>query len=71
MSGLLKVLAAITPAQQGPAPVEYDGYQLGWKMLVFRPAYFKFEAAALLVLGAYMMLYLLGKTFNQGRINSL
>jgi hypothetical protein len=36
-------------------------------MFVFRPAAFKFEAIMLAILGAYLLLHLIGKQFNQNR----
>ncbi|CAK9784055.1 DUF1682-domain-containing protein [Cutaneotrichosporon oleaginosum] len=67
MSGLIKALAAITPATPAPLQREYDGLEFKWKMFVFRPAAFKFEALMLAILGGYLLLHLLGKQFNMGR----
>ncbi|GFZ45782.1 hypothetical protein JCM24511_03512 [Saitozyma sp. JCM 24511] len=67
MSGLLKVLSAITPPPAQPAAREYDGWELRWKMLVFRPAMFKFEGVVLGVLAGYLLLYFIGRFINMSR----
>ncbi|BEI81748.1 hypothetical protein CcaverHIS002_0209080 [Cutaneotrichosporon cavernicola] len=67
MSGFLKAIAAITPATPQPLAREYDGLEFKWKMFVIRPAAFKFEGIMLAILGAYLLLHLIGKRFNMGR----
>lgn len=67
MSGLLQAIAAITPPTPQPLSRDYDGLEFKWRMFVFRPAAFKFEAMMLGVLGAYMLLHLLGRQWNNGR----
>jgi len=67
MSALLRGLQAITPPTPQNAPVEYDGWEVKWKMFVFRPATFKFEGLMLLVLGAYLGIYFVGKAINARR----
>lgn len=67
MSGLIQAIAAITPATPQPLSRDYDGLEFKWRMFVFRPAAFKFEAMMLGVLGAYLVLHLLGRQFNMNR----
>lgn len=68
-SPILKLLSSL-PQPPKPAAHEYSGLQYKWKMFVFRPAEFKFEAIALAVLGGYLLFYLIGKAFNMGRARS-
>ncbi|ORY28325.1 hypothetical protein BCR39DRAFT_449594, partial [Naematelia encephala] len=70
MSQLLLGLAKLMPPPPAPAAREYDGLEYRWKALVFRPAAFKFEAVALGLIGAYLLVYFLGKTFNTSRAKS-
>lgn len=67
MSALLKGIQRITPQTPVNAPREYDGLEWRYKAFVFRPATFSFEAIMLGVLGAYLGLYFLGKSVNNGR----
>lgn len=67
MSGIFQLLGGLAP--QGPtnAAREYDGFELRWKMFVFRPATFKFEGIMLAILGLYVAIHLVGKAINMGR----
>lgn len=67
MSSFLQAIAAITPATPQPLSREYDGLEFRWRMFVFRPAAFKFEAIMLAILGGYLLLHLLGRQINMGR----
>lgn len=67
MSALLRGLAAISPPPPSSPSLEYDGFELRWKMFTFRPAEFKFEGLMLLVLGGYLLLHFVGRAINQTR----
>ncbi|KAI6164880.1 DUF1682-domain-containing protein [Pisolithus thermaeus] len=45
-------------------PEHYDGWQLSWKFLVFRPAILRVQACLLLALLVYVVLSLYGKAIN-------
>ncbi|KAI6047165.1 DUF1682-domain-containing protein [Pisolithus marmoratus] len=45
-------------------PEHYDGWQLSWKFLVFRPAILRVQACLLLALLVYVALSLYGKAIN-------
>jgi hypothetical protein len=70
MSGIVKILNAITPPPAQPAPREFDGWELRWKMLTFRPSMFVFEGTILAIVGAYLLLYFIGKFVNTSRAKS-
>ncbi|KAI0832437.1 DUF1682-domain-containing protein [Trametes gibbosa] len=62
----INIAKFLTPPMPNVSP-EYDGFELRWKFLTFRPAYFKNE---LYFLGAalfYVAVYLLGKRANERR----
>ncbi|CAE6448679.1 unnamed protein product [Rhizoctonia solani] len=61
------LLSFLTPAPAIFPSEEYDGFQLRWKTLVFRPAEFKYEGLALLAIVAYVVLYVFGKRVNENR----
>lgn len=67
MSDLLKVMSLMAPPQPPAPSSEYQGLEYKWKMLVFRPAMFKTEAAIFGVAVIYLLLYLLGNTVNMSR----
>lgn len=69
MSGLVKLLAAMSPTV-GPITEQYDGLEYKWKMFVIRPAYFRTEAIAFGILGAYILWFLLGQYVNGARAAS-
>lgn len=70
MSGLLQVLNMINPRPAGPPPADYEGLEYKWKMFTLRPAYYKMEAIAFVVVAAYLGLYLLGRYINTARAKS-
>ncbi|WVN86658.1 uncharacterized protein L203_101827 [Cryptococcus depauperatus CBS 7841] len=70
MSAILKILGAISPPPPAPLSRDYEGYQVCWKMLCFRPSVFKFEAIAFALVGLYLGLYFVGRTVNQQRAKS-
>ncbi|CEL59524.1 hypothetical protein RSOLAG1IB_03457 [Rhizoctonia solani AG-1 IB] len=61
------LLSFLTPAPAVFPPEEYDGFQLRWKNVVFRPAEFKYEGVTLLAILAYIALYIFGKRVNENR----
>ena len=67
MSGILKLLQTITPPQASPPSRHYDGYELKWRALVFRPALFAFEGIMLAIMATYILVYVAGRTINQSR----
>ncbi|CAD6567438.1 MAG: hypothetical protein TREMPRED_003625 [Tremellales sp. Tagirdzhanova-0007] len=67
MSGLLKLLQAVSPPQSAGPSRHYDGYELRWKAFVFRPALFAFEATMLGIMATYILVYVVGRTINQSR----
>lgn len=67
MSAPPSLLSFLTPSTTLFPPEEYDGFQLRWKNIVFRPAEFKYEALALLSIVGYFCLYLFGKRLNENR----
>lgn len=71
MSFLLNGLAALSAFQPKPPTLEYDGLEYRWKMLTFRPAEYKLEAALFAAVGAYLVVYLLGKMYNMGRAKAM
>ncbi|QRW16016.1 endoplasmic reticulum membrane protein [Rhizoctonia solani] len=54
------LLSFLTPAPAVFPSEEYDGFQLRWKNVVFRPAEFKYEGFILLAIFAYVALYFFG-----------
>ena len=60
----------VTSRAAQPASRNYDGYELRWKILTFRPALFKFEGIMFGVLGTYILLYLIGRYFSNSRARS-
>ena len=71
MSGLLKLLQAVTPPPPAPAPREYSGLEYRWKFLTFRPAEFKLEGIMFAALGVYLLTYFVGKFFSDRRAKSV
>ncbi|KAK4684873.1 PAT complex subunit CCDC47, partial [Tremellales sp. Uapishka_1] len=67
MSALIKLLSFVTPAPPTPLGRDYSGVEYRWKMITFRPALFKFEGAALGLLGLYLLWYLVGRNINTSR----
>ncbi|KAF8607625.1 DUF1682-domain-containing protein [Ceratobasidium sp. AG-I] len=67
MSAPPSLLSFLTPSTTLFPPEEYDGFQLRWKNIVFRPAEFKYEALALLSIVGYFCLYFFGKRLNENR----
>lgn len=67
MSGILQAITKFTPPPPSNAPREYDGFEVKWKMFVFRPATFKFEATMFAILGVYLLLHFIGKAINMGK----
>ncbi|CAE6523053.1 unnamed protein product [Rhizoctonia solani] len=61
------LLSFLTPAPAVFPSEEYDGFQLRWKNVVFRPAEFKYEGFTLLAILVYIALYLFGKRANEQR----
>jgi hypothetical protein len=67
MSGLVKILGAMSALQPQPPTEHYDGLEYRWKALTFRPAEFKLEGAIFGVLALYLIWYLVGKSYNLKR----
>jgi hypothetical protein len=67
MSAPPSILSFLTPAPAVFPTEEYDGFQLRWKNLVFRPAEFVYEGFAVLAIIVYIALYLFGKRVNENR----
>ncbi|CAE6512323.1 unnamed protein product [Rhizoctonia solani] len=67
MSAPPSLLSFLTPAQAVFPSEEYDGFQLRWNNLVFRPAEFKYEGLGLLAIFVYIALYIFGKRVNENR----
>jgi len=67
MSFLIQGLAALSAFQPKPPTLEYDGLEYRWKMLTFRPAEYKLEAALFAAVGIYLLFYFLGRTYNMSR----
>ncbi|TFK28725.1 DUF1682-domain-containing protein [Coprinopsis marcescibilis] len=63
-----QALAFITPPQVA-TPEEYDGWQLQWKVLVFRPALLQLEGFLLLGLLIYLLSIWLGTSRNSSKAN--
>ncbi|KAI0375655.1 DUF1682-domain-containing protein [Pilatotrama ljubarskyi] len=56
----------LTPPMPNVAP-EYDGFELRWRFLTFRPAYFKNEVYFLAAALFYVAFYFIGKKTNEKR----
>ncbi|KAH9853455.1 DUF1682-domain-containing protein [Lenzites betulinus] len=56
----------LTPPMPNVSP-EYDGFELKWKFLTFRPAYFKNEVYFLGAALLYVAVYFIGKRANERR----
>jgi hypothetical protein len=67
MSFLVQGLAALSAFQPKPPTLEYDGLEYRWKMLTFRPAEYKLEAALFAAVGIYLLFYFAGRTYNMSR----
>ncbi|KAG8691996.1 hypothetical protein FRC11_012342 [Ceratobasidium sp. 423] len=67
MSAPPSLLSFLTPAPAAFPSEEYDGFQLRWKNVVFRPAEFKYEGLTLLAILVYIALYIFGKRANEKR----
>jgi hypothetical protein len=61
------ILSFLTPSPALFPPEEYDGFQLRWKNIVFRPAEFLYEGLALVAIMSYFALYFYGKRLNEVR----
>jgi len=57
----------LTPPPLVVVPEDYDGFELRWRRLVFRPAEFKTEGILFGVLLLYVLWYYLGKWENTNR----
>ncbi|KAG1755672.1 DUF1682-domain-containing protein [Suillus lakei] len=66
---LVKILGAMTPPPF-VQPTDYDGWEVKWKFLVFRPRLFQNQAYLLTVLLAYVAIAIYGKYVNSKRANS-
>ncbi|KAF8974544.1 hypothetical protein BDZ97DRAFT_1911717 [Flammula alnicola] len=66
MSFLNQFLTTITPPPV-VTPEEYDGWQLRWKLLVFRPALLKTEAFLALFVLFYVAFWYWGSTVNANK----
>lgn len=67
MAQFIKILNTIMPPPAQPAPREFSGTEYRWKAVVFRPAYFKYEAIAFGALLAYLALHFLGRFVSNYR----
>jgi len=67
MSSPSPLLSFLTPSPALFPSEEYDGYQLRWKNLVFRPAEFKYEGLAVVAVVVYFALYFYGSRLNENR----
>jgi len=63
----LKIINAVMPPPAKPAPREYTGAEYKYKFVVFRPAYFKFEAIGFAVILGYLALHFIGRFINNYR----
>ncbi|KAB5595578.1 endoplasmic reticulum membrane protein [Ceratobasidium theobromae] len=61
------LLSFLAPAPAVFPQEEYDGFQLRWKNLVFRPAEFVYEGFGILAIAVYIALYFFGKRVNENR----
>ncbi|CAE6439577.1 unnamed protein product [Rhizoctonia solani] len=61
------LLSFLAPAPAAFPTEEYDGFQLRWKNLVFRPAEFKQEGLVFIAIFVYIALYIFGKRINENR----
>jgi len=61
------LLSFLTPSPALFPSEEYDGFQLRWKNVVFRPAEFLYEGVALILIMSYFSLYFFGKRLNETR----
>ncbi|KDQ20763.1 hypothetical protein BOTBODRAFT_26780 [Botryobasidium botryosum FD-172 SS1] len=68
-SAALDVLKLLSPSALDFPTENYDGFQLRWKNLVFRPALFKFEGFLLLAILAYFLVSRLGHESNSRRVS--
>ncbi|KAG1768200.1 DUF1682-domain-containing protein [Suillus occidentalis] len=66
---LVKILGAMTPPPF-VQPTVYDGWEVKWKFLVFRPGLFQNQAYLLVGLLAYVVIAIYGKYVNSKRANS-
>lgn len=67
MSAPPSILSLLTPSPAAFPSEEYDGFQLRWKNIVFRPAEFVYEGFGVLLIALYIALYLFGKRVNENR----
>ncbi|THV08549.1 DUF1682-domain-containing protein [Dendrothele bispora CBS 962.96] len=65
-SGFLNILQKITPPPI-ENPVDYDGWELKWKFLVFRPALLKNEAILSGILVFYVLFWYFGASINSSK----
>lgn len=70
MAHFIKILNTIMPPPAQPAPRDFDGLEYRWKAIVFRPAYFKFEAIAFGAVLAYLALHFIGRFISTARAKS-
>lgn len=66
MSALVKLLAGITPPPI-VTPQEYDGWQLKWKAIVFRPALLKIEGFLAVGILFYVLFWYIGSSVNASK----
>ncbi|KAK0206569.1 hypothetical protein DFS33DRAFT_1255699 [Desarmillaria ectypa] len=69
MNALTQALTHITPPPF-VAPSEYDGLEYRWRFITFRPAYFETEAYLLLALGGFILVAIIGISYNKNKANS-
>jgi len=65
----LDVLKLLSPNALDFPTENYDGYQLRWKNIVFRPALFKLEALLFLAILAYVLISRLGHSSNTRKVD--
>ena len=70
MSGIINFLVAMSPPPPPSPHDNFQGLEYRWKAIVFRPAMFKFEGIMFGVIGAYLLLYTIGRTINMSRAKS-
>ncbi|KAK0491041.1 hypothetical protein IW261DRAFT_1413438 [Armillaria novae-zelandiae] len=69
MNALTQALTHITPPPF-VAPSEYDGLEYRWRFIAFRPAYFEKEAYLLLALGGFILVSIIGISYNKRKASS-
>ncbi|KAF8351439.1 hypothetical protein F5887DRAFT_937478 [Amanita rubescens] len=69
MASALKLLAGLTPPPF-VQPIEYDGLEYQWKMLVFRPGLFKAEVYLLAAVLFYITWFRIGARRNRRKVDA-